>query len=516
VSSIPLPALDVNTQQRDPLEAYSRLVQLRTMAQQQQLQQGQIQLQRQAIRDQQALTQAFQQWDPQKQTYDDLAKSVTNNGGSGNAALQIQQHALTIKKTVSDIAAQDATTGSKNLETFIGKHKTIGSTIEAAENVPDEQLHGHVLSAISDLANGGVLEPQAAQGLAQQVQSTPDPKALRTAMDQFAKVSMGAIAAAEEAKTQAATYESTQKGFEAQQTGQQKAAQTAAYQGNGMVPGISADEQAALNYMRTVPGANPANYPAWKAQQEAIATGPQKIQVAQAEAGARVAAENSPQAIAGAVNKKLAVDAATGANEQVYATNRAGQTTLMTKGDAIGQGFGYSKVGTKQIAEDRQLNNRLADVTQKIAQYEQSFQQPLASNGWFHQSDHNLVAQVIGTDKLKLGAFGAELPVDWMNKLGRSSLFASMSPQAQQRVIAYFNAREAIQGYQRVLTGSGRSSDKSLELNLDTLPAPIDPENYAGSALKAFKQNLVVAGQGMPILPGVKTPGEIEQQINTR
>jgi hypothetical protein len=127
-----------------------------------------------------------------------------------------------------------------------------------------------------------------------------------------------------------------------------------------------------------------------------------------------------------------------------------------------------------------------------------------------------LVAQVIGTDKLKLGAFGAELPVDWMNKLGRSSLFASMSPQAQQRVIACFNAREAIHGYQRVLTGSGRSSDKSLGLNLDTLPAPIDPENYAGTALKAFKQNPVVAGQGMPILPGVKTPGEIEQQINTR
>jgi hypothetical protein len=64
-----------------------------------------------------------------------------------------------------------------------------------------------------------------------------------------------------------------------------------------------------------------------------------------------VAAENSLQAIAGAVNnKKLELDAATGANEQVYATNRQGQTTLMTKGDAIGQGFGYTKVGSPRPA----------------------------------------------------------------------------------------------------------------------------------------------------------------------
>jgi hypothetical protein len=107
--------------------------------------------------------------------------------------------------------------------------------------------------------------------------------------------------------------------------------------------------------------------------------------------------------------------------------------------------------------------------------------------------------------------FGAELPVDWGNKLARSALYSKMTPTAQNRVIAYFNAREAIAGYQRVLTGSGRSSDKSMELNLDTLPAPIDPENFATRATAAFMQNVKVAGQGMPILPGVKTPEEIEQ-----
>src|SRR6266851_2552752 len=242
----------------------------------------------------------------------------------------------------------------------------------------------------------------------------------------------------------------------------------------------------------------------------------EKTQLTGTEAYARIGAENSPQAIQGAVAKKQALDAATDAGEQVYATNQQGQRALMTKGDAIAAGFGYQKGGAKQVQEDTQLNNRLADVRQKISQYEQSFQQPLDSHGWFSSSDRSLIAQVIGDDKLKAGAFGATLPVDWMNKLGRSSLYANMSKAAQARVISYFNAREAIQGYQRVLTGSGRSSEMAMQLNLDTLPAPIDPESYAGNALKAFKQNLVVAGQGMPILPGVKTPEQIEQQINTR
>jgi hypothetical protein len=104
------------------------------------LQQGQIALQQQQLRDQAALTTAMKSWNP-SDGYDSLTKSVLENGGSGNAALQVKQHALTVQKTVSDIAAQDAATGSKNLETFINAHKTIGSLLEGIENVSDTQLH---------------------------------------------------------------------------------------------------------------------------------------------------------------------------------------------------------------------------------------------------------------------------------------------------------------------------------------------------------------------------------------
>jgi hypothetical protein len=52
-----------------------------------------------------------------------------------------------------------------------------------------------------------------------------------------------------------------------------------------------------------------------------------------------------------------------------------------------------------------------------------------------------------------------------------SENFKTLSPNAQQRLIAFRNAEEAVTGYQRVLTGSARSSEKSLNLTLKTIPS---------------------------------------------
>src|SRR5579864_4976337 len=172
-ANIPLPALDIRPQQpQNPIEQVGRLMSLRSLMNQQQLQGGEIQMQQQQIKDQQALTKAFQSWDGK--SYDDLAKSVIDNGGSGNAAVMVQQHALNLRKTVSDIAATDATTGSKNLETFIGKHKAVGDELQGLKSVPDPYLHGAAERVINTLAQGGVLDQPTAHQLLQGVQSIQD------------------------------------------------------------------------------------------------------------------------------------------------------------------------------------------------------------------------------------------------------------------------------------------------------------------------------------------------------
>src|SRR5437899_12811456 len=119
MGSIPLPALDIKPpQQPDMMGDVSKLMAMRSMMNQQQEQQQRIQEQQQTIADQQATTtarKAINPLDPQYKNdsdgyYADLSKSVLDNGASANAATGLQQHGLTIKKTVSANATQDTAT----------------------------------------------------------------------------------------------------------------------------------------------------------------------------------------------------------------------------------------------------------------------------------------------------------------------------------------------------------------------------------------------------------------------
>jgi hypothetical protein len=491
VSSIPLPALDIKTQQPDPVENYARMSDLlqRRQLQQQQLQAGQQenQARQMDLDSQRALQKAYMEanGDPDKTT-----ELAARYGAKPQALMQWQTSVLDQKMKTFDLVSKQGEQAKIQADLMQGAH-------DAVAQAPAEQRPMAYQQQLMGLKQRGI-------DISQLPPQYPGDQAfalIGATVKTHTQMVDEALKSSEVAKNTAQAGKDT---AESGKIAAEMPGGTMYSPSDNQLYGLSTNPNT-----KDTPQGRQAAAMLTQKQQE-------KLQLTGAEAGARMAAENSPQAIAGAVNKKKALDAATGAGEQVYATNQSGQTVLMAKGDAIAAGFGYTRVGAHQISEDRQLNNRLADVRQKIAQYESSFQQPLASNGWFSQSDKHLIAQVLGDDKFHLGISHTELPVDWMNKLGRSSLYSSMSPQARQRMIAYFNAREAIQGYQRVLTGSGRSSEKAMELNLDTLPAPIDPESYAGNALKAFKQNVVVAGQGMPILPGVKTPDEIEQQVNTR
>lgn len=194
----PLPELKL-PQQPDPMGQISKLMALRSMMTQQQSQQQELQIRAQQVKDQEATTAAMKDWDGKD--YGALAKSVLQNGGSATAAQGVQQHGLTVNKTISDIAAQDAATGSKKLETFIGAHKTVGDTLEGVLNLPDEQLHDGAAKAVDSLTKGGILDAQTAQQAQQILQTVTDPKELRTRIDTMAKVSMGMKAAADQAKT---------------------------------------------------------------------------------------------------------------------------------------------------------------------------------------------------------------------------------------------------------------------------------------------------------------------------
>lgn len=264
MSSIPLPALDLKTpQQPDVFEDVSKLMALKSMMGQQQMQQQELQIRQQQVQDQQATTKAMKNWDGQD--YDSLAKSVLQNGGSAQAAQAVQQHGLTVKKTVSDIAAQDATTGSKNLETFIGRHKAIGDALEGIENVPDDQLHQKALDTIGQLTKSGILDPQSAQQLAQGVQQAADPKTLRDQIDVFAKSSMGAKAVADQQKTQAETAKDQAQQGEATAAAGAKRQESSWYAAHGGAPGVPTEAVQMSDWLQNNPGKTPSDFVVWKA-----------------------------------------------------------------------------------------------------------------------------------------------------------------------------------------------------------------------------------------------------------
>jgi len=127
MSSIPLPALSIKPiDQPDALQNFARIQQLRQMQQeaplrqqimQQQAQTGQLELQQKQIelKDQQALTNAMHEWDGKD--LNGLVPLVVKNGGSANAVMGLKSKILEQQQTYSKIAADDATTGSKNIET---------------------------------------------------------------------------------------------------------------------------------------------------------------------------------------------------------------------------------------------------------------------------------------------------------------------------------------------------------------------------------------------------------------
>lgn len=475
MASIPLPALDIRppAQQPDPTE---NLLRLKSLLGQQQLQQGQQQLQQQQIQSnqmdidsQKAMTRAYTeaQGDPDK-----TIKLAAQYGAKPGPLLQLQNTFLDQKVKTIDLVSKQGAEAKRQADLMVGAHDQLTQ---------------------ADAKDRPALYPQILQSLGQQGVDTsklppqyPGDDALKTigfAVKSHAQQVEDVLKSAETGKDVAQGQEATAAAGAKQQ-------ETNFYKQNPSAgaPGVPAETVSMMDFMRKNPGATPSQYKAWQAKQEAIATQPQKLQLATAEGQARQLTE--------------------GMAKPVYAMDASGQKTLMSQTDALQKGMKIIlPVNEKQVGDDIMLNNRLGDVRQKIVQYQQAMQTNLSD------SDKGNIAALLGTKGAKLGAFGTELPLDRINSALNSENIKNLSDPGRKALIAYRNAREALIGYNKVLSGSSRSSDKVFEINEQTLPDPsISDRDFTNQSIGAFRQNLQVVGQGLPKIPGVKSPEEIEQQ----
>lgn len=179
---------------------------------------------------------------------------------------------------------------------------------------------------------------------------------------------------------------------------------------------------------------------------------------------------------------------------------------VTTRSDANQNGYqNFTKSTAAQQDADRQMNNRITDVQQKMDRYQGTFAHDLSD------SDKTNLAALTSDNDFKVGAFGTELPTGWLKKIVSTNAYQALSPDAQSRFLAYANARESMSGYQRVLTGSSRGNEKTLQLQLDTLADPTWTPQAAGGAFNQFNENLRIAGQGLPKMPGVQNATDLHK-----
>lgn len=243
MSSIPLPALHVAPSEApDPLAQVGKLLSVRSLLNQQQGQQIQLQQQQQALKDQQASTAALMELDPSKP--DDLPNLILKHGGSSNAAIAAQQHLLSTKETAAKIAKDTSEAGATDLTTKLKKADFFNGALESLKQVPDDQLPQAIQQTAAEMVKQGVIDPQHAESAAKLAQLPPE-----QARQQIALLQKGSQLqtvqfqqAQEQQKTAAQVAKDQAQTANAQIEGQQKQRVLA-----GTSPtGITAEQQAQL------------------------------------------------------------------------------------------------------------------------------------------------------------------------------------------------------------------------------------------------------------------------------
>ena len=140
MATIPAPDIFHDAQEiaqapQNAMAEYARVAALQQQTQQQaamaplqrQQAQQQIQAQQRQFADQDALTKAITQYDPSKNTLADVPKLITQNGGSGQAALQAQQGLLTQKQNLLKLSDDQFAQQQKLSDLAQGVHDEVTS-----------------------------------------------------------------------------------------------------------------------------------------------------------------------------------------------------------------------------------------------------------------------------------------------------------------------------------------------------------------------------------------------------
>jgi len=248
------------------LAEYARMAQLQQQTQlteqATQAQKLENQKQQMQLSDAQAMTKAMQAWDGSDP--DALPELMKKNGISGPGYMQAQQSLLDRKTKVAQL-------DKDQLDNLTKHHDAALGAIDAAKQVPDEQLPQHITDTVQQLQTAGHLTQAEANNILQHSQSMPAAQ-FRPWLDIYEKGLLGEKALADQ---QIKDRETTAKEKEANakaQTAQTTADRLAAEQPGGSLQTVDRAELDAYKKNPRVDAGVPldkrdaATFAAWKAK----------------------------------------------------------------------------------------------------------------------------------------------------------------------------------------------------------------------------------------------------------
>jgi hypothetical protein len=211
-----------------------------------------------------------------------------------------------------------------------------------------------------------------------------------------------------------------------------------------------------------------------------------------------------------------------------YAEDKDGNTVLTNQFDAAQAGQQFQPVKPAQIASDRNAIRLLGDVQLNSSRYTKAASDYATANLSPEQKDVDRTS--FATLLTSAGWWDAEasissgghisLPVitaftEAASKLRRSDDYTSMSPQGKEMFDSFVRTTASLPAYQRALSGSSRSNKETLELELQNIPNPSLATPDVIRKLGQWQENLNTISQGYPKLPGIKSPKDIRESVET-
>jgi hypothetical protein len=479
LSTIPLPALDIRPPaQQNPLDQYGRMLSLRSLLNQQQIQGQQLQagqLENQQRQRQQASQDGIVQTikdaagDPDKVTMPALVKNGV-----------LPQDADSYLKADMDRRKGLAALDSDTRSTLQAVDEKAASLAQSVRNIDPSTPQGQSRrQAVYDQAKQQLqsyigsqqgLNPAMRNQMLSTFAQMPPAVPGNDDLDAFIALHNHGAAVTEQVSKQQ-TAESEQ--YKNRQQGADAAANAAKV--NAELPFVAPQAQATLSKTRAETGEVAARTGLARAQT-------QKTQVETQNLG--------EQPI-------FAVDPAT--NERVMTTRPEAQAKGYTNPVAVKEGDVSKETDARAMINDVQLNkSRYATAMQRVYSEPMTTAQKTALVA--------LTPEKLGMDMGSL--FKLELP-DVMQKVANASAFSTLSPAQKQAVVGYYSTLASVPAAQKALTNIGRSNKEMMDLELRTIPTPIMDGGTFNTMLDRFQGNIDQTSRKTVHMPGMPSTSDI-------